>query len=329
MKLKFFICALLLYSTHTFSKVKEDTLDIGPIGSFNSFEKKQNLKSAPGYGGRLGYNIWRHFGLQASVEYFKTKVLDPSVTEPINGRFLSSIAKEDVDVRFYYFDIVYHMFPDAKIIPFLFLGYGAASYTPKVSTTDLSLYNAGMGLRYFFSEHFSVRLEAHDLYVSDKFKDGFHNFNVALGIQFSCGTSFIPGITSREENIRERKISKILQVEVIHFAKLSADLSYYAMNILRNVVITLRKHPKSIVRISGYASSSGSEALNNYISEKRAKNVRNYILQSGSDIDPERLLLEIFSSRKPVFYEPFPDDQNSPEVQSNMRVLLEVMEEAD
>jgi len=45
------------------SEIRAGSFEVNPFVGYNFFQSSQNLKNAPIYGGRLGYNITKYFGV--------------------------------------------------------------------------------------------------------------------------------------------------------------------------------------------------------------------------------------------------------------------------
>lgn len=77
-----------------------------------------------------------------------------------------------------------------------------------------------------------------------------------------------------------------IQPIVIYFEKSGVDLSTTAQQQLNDVVEKLARNGKTGILITGYSDRNGSNEKNWKESEKRAKAVRNFIVNSG--IEPSR-----------------------------------------
>jgi outer membrane protein OmpA-like peptidoglycan-associated protein len=108
-----------------------------------------------------------------------------------------------------------------------------------------------------------------------------------------------------------------------HFAFDQSVLTPAAKALLDNDVLVLKKNPKMTVRMAGYTSAQGTEAVNQKISEKRANAVRDYLIEKG--IAPERIATIGYGRTKPAVYEVEPSDIHSKEAMANMRVLFEIV----
>ena len=98
-----------------------------------------------------------------------------------------------------------------------------------------------------------------------------------------------------------------------HFDFDQSTLSQEAKKLLDKDVQVLKENPQINVRMAGYTSAQGTDAINQRISEKRANAVREYLIEKG------------IGRTKPAVYEVTPGDVNSKEAMANMRVLFEIV----
>jgi outer membrane protein OmpA-like peptidoglycan-associated protein len=108
-----------------------------------------------------------------------------------------------------------------------------------------------------------------------------------------------------------------------HFAFGKAALTEQAKAALDKDVQVLKDNPKMRVRMAGYTSAMGTEAINQALSESRAGTVRSYLVERG--IAAERITVVGYGRTKPAVYEVNPGNINSKEAKANMRVLFEVV----
>lgn len=86
------------------------------------------------------------------------------------------------------------------------------------------------------------------------------------------------------------------------FSKGSSDLERKEKALLEEVVRSMEQTPKGRVLVTGYADKSGNPALNLYLSERRAKAVRAYLL--GQGIDGSRVLLNYYGASQSTGSDP-------------------------
>lgn len=175
------------------SEIVEGSTEVGVFGGYNWFEDHQNLKDHSEYGGRVGYNFTRNFGLEAVVERITSRVDNRSLTDDDEGRYLSPM--DDVDLTIYHLDAVYHFIPDGKFNPFVVVGLGGAHYSPDISTGDMAAFNVGVGAKYWLTEHVAIRADLRDYMVTEVLQETYHNLGATLGITFAFGGKTPPPVT--------------------------------------------------------------------------------------------------------------------------------------
>jgi len=115
---------------------------------------------------------------------------------------------------------------------------------------------------------------------------------------------------------------KVIVFGDTHFDFAQSSLTPEARVLLDTDVQVLKDNPAIHVRMAGYTSAQGSEAVNQILSEKRAKAVQDYLIKKG--IAPERITVIGYGRTKPALFEMDPSDKYSKEAQANMRVLFEI-----
>jgi outer membrane protein OmpA-like peptidoglycan-associated protein len=84
----------------------------------------------------------------------------------------------------------------------------------------------------------------------------------------------------------------------IRFQRNSVELGSEYLVLLNEVFEQLARSPQDQVLITGYADRSGDPAVNLKLSERRARAVRNYLMQRG--ISPERLMVNYYGDSRSV-----------------------------
>jgi outer membrane protein OmpA-like peptidoglycan-associated protein len=118
----------------------------------------------------------------------------------------------------------------------------------------------------------------------------------------------------------------VLAFEDIHFDFDKSTLKPEARTILKRNIQVLKDNPRSRVRIAGYTSASGTEEYNQKLSERRAKAVKDYLIEEGL-ISSNRLTRIGYGESDPATYEAAPKELYSKAAKSNMRVLFEIVVE--
>jgi outer membrane protein OmpA-like peptidoglycan-associated protein len=84
----------------------------------------------------------------------------------------------------------------------------------------------------------------------------------------------------------------------VTFATNSSDLSPAFFNVLGSVGKVLNKYDQTVVEVAGHTDSSGSDAYNQSLSERRAQSVAEYL--KGQQINSERLITIGLGETMPV-----------------------------
>ena len=72
-----------------------------------------------------------------------------------------------------------------------------------------------------------------------------------------------------------------MRLEEVQFATNKADITPTSADVLQELANTLQRCPETRVRLSAHTDSSGSEAYNLTLSQRRADSVRSYLIQHG------------------------------------------------
>ncbi|MBD8347842.1 OmpA family protein [Dysgonomonas sp. HGC4] len=83
------------------------------------------------------------------------------------------------------------------------------------------------------------------------------------------------------ESVNDGQAIKVTFESGILFATNSSSLNSASQNALSQFAISLKSNPDTDINITGHTDSSGSDAINNPLSEKRAQAVYNFLLQQG------------------------------------------------
>jgi OOP family OmpA-OmpF porin len=98
--------------------------------------------------------------------------------------------------------------------------------------------------------------------------------------------------TEGEREVAERKTRKtahgaVLTLEEVFFAPDQSEPTIAAIRKLSPLVTFLKDQPQRYIHIEGYADSTGSEAYNRSLSQRRADTVRDFLVANG--IPPGRI----------------------------------------
>ncbi len=95
-------------------------------------------------------------------------------------------------------------------------------------------------------------------------------------------------------------IPKELNLITVHFAYDQYKLTPEVLDIMAENAEQLRNHPRSVILIEGHCDERGTEEYNLALGEKRAREVREYLLKYG--IDSERISIISYGESLPSDY---------------------------
>lgn len=166
----------LLVSTG-YAQVRPGSFTVAPTLGMYTFEGNEDMDQArPLVGMRLGYNFTKYLGVEGYVHYAQTQ----------NNNWAP---KKNVDFTGYGGEVIFHLFPNQALVPFLAAGVGGVhySYYDTDSTDDKNnklTFSFGYGLKWFLSDWFALRLDIRDIMPVDKLHN---NMLVSLGLNFAFG----------------------------------------------------------------------------------------------------------------------------------------------
>lgn len=97
---------------------------------------------------------------------------------------------------------------------------------------------------------------------------------------------------------REGNQIKLTMPDAVTFATNSAVLSSVAMDSLNKAAETLVQYPETTITVAGHTDSTGSDAVNQPLSERRAQSDAGYLVQRG--VAGARMSTVGYGSRQPV-----------------------------
>ncbi|MFT5997198.1 MAG: outer membrane protein OmpA-like peptidoglycan-associated protein [Glaciecola sp.] len=180
-----------------------------------------------------------------------------------------------------------------------------ATYDPYTGEQEISNAGKGAGI--------GAGVAAVVAYLANKDKDaGKRNERI---LKAAAGGAAIGGGIGYYMDMQEAKLRKQLRgsgVSVerdgdninlimpgnITFASGNADIAQNFLSVLDSVYLVLKEFDKTLVVVSGHTDSSGSDALNQKLSEKRAQTVANNLSNSG--VISDRLEIIGFGETQPI-----------------------------
>jgi OOP family OmpA-OmpF porin len=310
------------------AEIKAGSVELSPFAGYNFFENRQNLENRPVFGGRIGYNFTENFGIEATGEFIRSEVDDKSKTFSREGQFTSPI--DGVDITMYHLDLLYHFMPEGKFNPFITAGYGAAHYSPRINSKNMSDIDFGVGAKYWVADNVALRVDVRDNMIYD---DQVHNIETTLGVVFRFGGNTTPAAaTVAKDEAKSEPSTQPAAVKEeappvaeaagaptvlppaaeptpermkycvslnIEYDINNADIRLQYHDEVAKVGDFMKKYPSTSAVIEGYADEVGNADYNLRLSQRRAENVVKY-LEEKFGIAPSRLSAKGYGKAKPV-----------------------------
>ncbi|WP_460596999.1 OmpA family protein [Geomonas sp. Red276] len=147
--------------------------EVAPIIGGYFFASGQALDPTPLYGVRAGYhivgaNVADSIGVEANVNYFST----------------STSSGSKATGYLYGADAVYSLTPRKVTVPFFSVGIGGMSVDKGPRTTGNFIFNWGLGVKHFLTNHLALRFDAHQLFVYDNVSTR-TNYEILAGVSYT------------------------------------------------------------------------------------------------------------------------------------------------
>ena len=204
------------------------------------------------------------------------------------------------------------------------LGVGYMDYTRNVyndGDLDSGFGQYGLGLKYYITDNFATKLEARD---AIRFDDGNHVLFYTLGfavdfgkrhadaapapVSTACKDADNDGVCDNVDRcpgtpagvvVDEYGCEKVIRLNLgVNFATDSSKISPEFMNQIKNVSDVMVAHPDYKVILEGHTDSTGSDAHNQKLSERRAAAVADALKNFG--VDASRISSVGYGESKPI-----------------------------
>ena len=205
------------------------------------------------------------------------------------------------------------------------LGVGYMDYTRDVyndGDQDSGFGQYGLGLKYYITDNFATKLEARD---AIRFDDGNHVLFYTLGfavdfgkrhadaapvapVSTACKDADNDGVCDNVDRcpgtpagvvVDEYGCERVIRLNLgVNFATDSSKISPEFMNQIKNVSDVMVAHPDYKVILEGHTDSTGSDAHNQKLSERRAAAVADALKSFG--VDSSRITSVGYGESKPI-----------------------------
>jgi len=300
------LSAVFLLPLAAQAEIKAGSFELNPYAGYNFFDNQHNLKDRPIYGLRLGYNITNRFGIEGAVDFSDTGVDDKNATWDEEGQFTSPI--NDVDITSYSLDLLYHFMPESNFNPFIAVGYGANHYSPEINSRDMAVLNFGIGAKYWLAENLALRADVRDNMIID---EHLHNITATAGIVFAFGGDEKPVAAQPAPKPvvvvapapapvvvapapapapvvvapAPAPAPVVVAKEIVSFNLLfgfdKSAITDDMVPVLQQAKAILEEDSRVNFTVSGHTDSTGPEAYNQGLSERRAASIKNWLVSNG------------------------------------------------
>jgi len=284
---------------------REETFSVSPIIGGYTFDGKQHLDTMPVYGLRLGYNFTDAFGVEGLFDYVHTE---------------STITAQKIDMYRYGGELLYHFMPTHDIVPYVAAGYAGLNFD---NIQPRGAFDYGVGLKWFLNDDFALRGDFRNLlYRSGGPNDTtFSNYEYTIGLYIPFGGKVrtvkaveTPAPASEAPTPPPPPEAPAEAVPAVvpapgHY-KYCITL-HIEFDIDRAIIRPeyhdevakagnfLKKYPTTTAVIEGHTDNVGTPEHNMDLSQRRADNVVNYLVEKFG-IDRSRLLAKGYGATRPV-----------------------------
>lgn len=299
---------------------KAETFSISPTIGGITFDGKQHLETAPFYGVRAGYNFTNAFGVEAFFDYANTN---------------STLTNGNVDFYRAGGELLYHFFPDNRLVPYVAAGYAFGAFNGDtalpIDNKAKGVFDYGVGVKYFLTDNLALRGDVRHLIYSQN--DTLHAVEYSAGIYIPFGGAK-PAVKAVEPPPPPAPVVKAVEpppapvlapapppppAPVVEAAQPKAapaklcspavidiqfDTNKYNIKPmyheeLKKLGDFLNEFPNAKGTIEGHTDCVGSKAANQILSQRRAESVRTYIIKNFK-IAPDRIKAKGYGETKPI-----------------------------
>ncbi|MBI5484633.1 MAG: OmpA family protein [Deltaproteobacteria bacterium] len=185
---------LIISATAAFGANKAGEFSLSPVMGGYALDKNQNLNKnlLYVYGLRAGYNFTKSLGLEALFDYSNTAK--------------DKAGKGDVSMYRYGGEMLYHMWPDNRLVPYLAAGMAGINFDGNgINNRTRVAFDYGLGAKFFPTEVFALRGDVrHIIYDYNR---TYNNIELTLGAYIPFGGTK-PSVKPLEPQVQESSVPK-------------------------------------------------------------------------------------------------------------------------
>ena len=276
----------------------------------------------------FGYFVTNNFSVDLEYDTFKGTWRD--YQEAVPGASYDQWGMKNIGLMGRYY------FTNWKVRPFVAAGMGSLSHRNVSSEEDAISLSLGGGLRGQFTKHFGGSAQL--LYRKDRENDTrpgqgpYGDWILSIGLSYDFGGKEPPpppppeepapppppppnpdldgdGVLNEHDKCPNTRpgavvdldgceVEAVIELEGVHFDFDKATLKPEAKAVLNEAAALLAKHDRVVVEVAGHTDSTGPEAYNQKLSERRAMAVQDYLVEQG--VRASRLSAKGYGEAMPV-----------------------------
>jgi OOP family OmpA-OmpF porin len=292
-------------STAAAEGIQPDSFTLSGLVGGYTFDGKQHLKTMPVIGIRGGYNFTRYFGVEALFDFVTTESTQAGLG--------------DANAYRYGGDLLLHLLPDSKLVPYLAAGYGGITFEQDNQRTfTRGVFDYGPGIKYFLNDNLALRGDFRHLVFRDN--DTFSNYEYTVGLIYQFGgMKPAPAPVAQPEPAPAPVVEAAPEapLEPVPAAEPTPEMMKYCVTLdilfdiekaeirpeynteVAKVGDFMKKYPTTTAVIEGYTDEVGSDDFNMQLSQQRAESVVNALV-ANFGIDRSRLSAKGYGKTKPI-----------------------------
>jgi OOP family OmpA-OmpF porin len=185
------IVTSLIVASPSFADVRGKEVTLSPFLGVRVFDGSQQMEPGFSAGLRLGYNLNKNWGVESQFSY--------SVPKAQDGSYANQYGLEG--------NLLYHLFPEEKLVPFIELGGGwGRSDNVVIGNSQGGTFDYGAGVKYFVVDHsVALRMDIRQIIalspVNKSTTDYWQNTLVTIGLCYQFGGAPVAVPLMEEQNV--------------------------------------------------------------------------------------------------------------------------------
>lgn len=187
------VTALILTSP-AHADVRGRELTFSPFLGVKGFDGSQNLEPGFAAGMRLGYNLTSNWGVEGQFTY--------ALAKAANSNYYSQYSAGG--------DLLYHLFPAGKLVPFIVLGGGWSRSENSIGNSHGGMLDYGVGVKYFVDHLAALRMDVRQIVAFSPINSSATHYwqntevNVGLCYQFGGAPPVTPTVEAQNVWLAEQ-----------------------------------------------------------------------------------------------------------------------------